>query len=189
MTPPHLKTPAAYVQALEIAHELRQRSSNRLLVPDAMVGIAYALTAAVARGKVVRSMAVVALPLVRKTTVGDLTWAFGIPTTLSSEAYHEAFGLAFEAATAFKRHDFPATSDYLLSTLEVESLSAKIGRYGRATVVQGINAALSDPLARPKEGTVVVRWGWFDQCIKNAHRVGGAGARIGHPQGPAGGDH
>jgi hypothetical protein len=132
-----------------------------------MIGFAFAVCEALAKGKTIRSFGFIAHHLASKCDMGDTGWVFDVPPSrrISHQRYDEAYRLAIEAADTFDKCHVPVHRCSLLATFEVEYLAIMIGRYGRGIVVAGLNRVLNGS-RRPAANCSVIRWSWFDPEIE-----------------------
>jgi hypothetical protein len=164
--PAHLKTSPARRHALEIAHELHAVGSVQPRL--AMAGLAYAICCANERRKDIRSLALIAEPLVRKAMVDDDTWAYDLPAR-RSESFTQAHNLATKAVNALETFDYGIEIDRrkLLSTFCLEGLRQLNEMYTWDGVVDAINYVTRTEQRQP-EGNVIVGWEWFAHYIDAA---------------------
>jgi hypothetical protein len=164
--PVHLYTPAAYRQMLEIVHELAARSNREFDAHRAMIGFAFAVCQALAKGRRINSFAFIVQGLARKLHSGDDTWAFDFPTKMPQARFDEAYQLAAQAIDVLQKSKWSIDRRELLATDKIENLAWLIGKFGHDGVVAGLNLALNG-IRRPSEGRRVAGWNWFDHEIES----------------------
>jgi hypothetical protein len=135
---------------------------------QALPDIAYAVMHAVALGKRIYSLGFIAEALARKVDNGDRTWAFGIPSVLSTEEHAQAYEHAHRWVQGLEAAEYPVNRDAKLGTIEVENLSWYLRQYGIDVVVAGIDARLAGKAQWPKEGRRACAWSAF-----SSHEVTG----------------
>jgi hypothetical protein len=169
--PAHLATPAAYQQAMEMAHELNALNGNVVPRKFVAIAVAFEICRAHAQGKVIRSLGFVFEGLVGRACSSDTLWAYGLPVRMDMPQFEEAYKLAREAVTACGDHGLRVDEECLLSAPAVEILAGMISQHGRSAVVAGINFALGGGQRLP-EGHVACCWSWFKDAMFKASPVG-----------------
>ncbi len=172
--PGHLATSQAHMQALQISSELTQFEGCRAGQHSIMVALAFEICRASATGKDIRSLALIAEPLFRRSDNGDFAWVYNRPTRLGLDKFNDAYALAVEAATVLDEIKFPFDREVMFSTAQVERLYHLIHKFGRNTVVHGMNRAIKGN-HRPPEGQRACCWTWFEDEIIEASRGTGSG--------------
>jgi hypothetical protein len=165
--PAHLKTPAAYREALTLGNEIVAHDPADLMLWQALPGIAFAVMQAVKRGKPIRSLGFIAVKLLRNTTAGDWSWAFDIPSTLAPEIFNVAAVWARYWVPQLEAAQIPLQREALLGTIQVEQLNDYLQRYGANAIAAGLKARLGSRQEWPQAGSVCA-WHWFDEAIKAA---------------------
>jgi hypothetical protein len=114
----HLKTPAAFREALTLANEIAARDDN-ITAWQAMPGIAFAITQALRQRRSIRSLGFLAVRLIGKTNLGDLSWAFDIRSTLAPGVFNAAADRALHWVRQLEAAQFPLQREALLGTIGV----------------------------------------------------------------------
>ena len=167
--PKHLGQPFAVKQAGEIAREAvslfqgHNGASPSIQFDRAMIGIANALCAAARNGKTIRSLALVARPILQSCIAGDWDWANNYPSQKLGNGLANYRSWAEDKLIAIARaNGHEVDADELLSTFRLEQLAGLFSLYGKATVEAGIKTTPSDP----SDGTIV-GWPYFETACKD----------------------
>jgi hypothetical protein len=168
--PGHLSTPAAYEQALAIAHELSATPCGDDEPPppgQAMAALAFAICREHAKGKPIRSLAFIAEHLVRQMERGDCSWAYDWQSrrVVDQKFFGRLYELARDAVDALERASFPIHRRALLSTMQIEELIGLSNKYGPQAVGVFLRSA-SAATRRPLQGNTVFGWRFFEPEIE-----------------------
>jgi hypothetical protein len=165
--PGHLGTPATLMQANEAAHLIHLHSKScsvgDVSANRALIGLAFALCHAAARGSNIRSLSFVVQRLLRLTDNDDLSWAYNFPTSLPDAEFAEAFAVATSAVDRLEAGKFPFIRRDLLGTDGIEAIASRIKHYSGATAIKAGVILCSSSGRKPADGALVIGWSYFDQ--------------------------
>jgi hypothetical protein len=165
--PAHLATPAAFRQAVEIAHELAELAQPVALGHGAhrvLRGLAFWVCRAHHEGKPIRSLAFIAQNLAQRCDDRDLTWLTDYPSGLPEAEVAQAQQLAERLLGALDRAGVPVHRHPLLSTTELERL-ALMGRCLGFDVLEANITRVIESGAKPVEGNSIAGWHWFEDHV------------------------
>jgi hypothetical protein len=162
--PPHLVTPAAFRQVVEIAHELAALTPRDPHPTRHLAALAFWIAKAHYEGKPIRSLGFIAEDLARRCENGDTTWLYDYPSCLQAAEVAQARALAERLVGRLDHAGVDINRPTLLGTYEIDRLV----RRAQKSSIGSIEAAIAAVIARgtkPRDGKSIAGWHWFDDHI------------------------
>ena len=165
--PTHLEQPFAMKQASEIARvavsivEEHDGCSASVTFDRAMIGIAAVLCQKARKAHVIRSLAIIAIPILRSCLAGDWGWANSRPSPKLGSAlkmWRDWAEGTLLVLTAARRHS--VDSYELLSTCRLEDLADLTRIYGQQRIETAVTTMKTDA------DQTIIGWWYFEPACK-----------------------